>query len=204
MLKIVLLTIYYIIAYFINGLLILYLNKLDKKECGCIKNNNFHIVLKNSIYIGMIIPIIYLLLLGFSLITNDNLLYYSLTTVYQIIMIFVNGIITIMLFTYLQLLKKIDCKCITNGKLKSVHTTVNILSYIMLIGYCIYLIIYTYFKYFFEPKIILVNNISKLNNNIRNNNIKRDYNTKHNNAKNNNVKNNNTKNNNAKNNNKLK
>lgn len=184
MLKTVLLSLYYIISYGINVLLILYLNKLEKDDCNCVKNTNFHNALKNSIYTGMIAPIVYLLLLGFSHITNDKALYYSLMGVYQILMILVNGVITIMLFTYLQLLKKLSCGCITNGKLKGVHTAVNILSYIMLVGYGIYLIIYTYFKYFFEPKTLLVNNMSKLNN------------SRNNNARNNNARNNNTRNNN--------
>jgi ethanolamine transporter EutH len=166
MFKIVLTTLFYLSAYIINGLLILYLNKLESNKCKCVKNTNFHYTLKSCIYSGLLIPIVYVLLLGFALITKDNILYYSLQQVYRLLIILINGIITCMVFAYIHLLNKNnDCDCINNGKTKKVHKALNILRYIMLVGYGLYLVIYINLKYFNKPKIVLVNNIQKRNKN---------------------------------------
>jgi hypothetical protein len=172
MLNIVLTTLFYLFAYIINVLLVLYLMRLESNKCKCVKNENFHYALKTCIYAGLIMPVAYILLLGLALITKDDLLYYSLQKVYRLLIIIVNGITTFMLFAYIHILNKEDCKCIEKGKLEKFHKAINILRYIMLVGYSIYLVIYISLKYFSKPKVILVNNIRKNNskNTYKNNN----------------------------------
>ena len=170
MLKLILSVIFYIISYSINLLLITYLTVLEKKKCECVgKNANFHFSFKNSLYVALLMPIVYITLLGFAHLTKDKQLKYSLNVVYQILMVLINGIISVMLFTYIQLLiKKDDCKCITEKKrIAKIHKTVHILSYVMLIIYTLYLGFYIYYKYIYEPKVVLINNV----NNVRGNKI---------------------------------
>ena len=212
MLKVIVSTLFYIISYVVNFLLLAYLTKLEKSDCSCVKNANFHYAVKNSIYVAILMPIIYIVLTVFAYVTKDKALSYSLDIVYKFLMLLINGIVSIIVFTYIQLLiKRDDCDCIKDdGSISKLHKTVHILSYIMLIGYGLYLMFYIYYKYIYEPKILLVDNGSSvkiLNNNIRNgadisvkNNL--NQNRKNTATKNNLNLNQNKKNNNKKNNNK--
>lgn len=203
MLKFTVLTLFYIISYVVNVVLLTYLTKLEKTDCSCVKNANFHYAVKNSIYVAVLMPIVYIVLTVFAYVTKDRRLSYSLDIVYQFLMLLVNGIISIMLFTYVQLLmKRNECECIKdNGAVAKLHKTVHILSYIILVGYGLYLMFYVYYKYIYEPKILLVDNgttVRILNNTIRNgsdisvknttnkNNLNLNQNKKNNNKKNNN------------------
>ena len=122
-------------------------------------------------------PVVYIVLTAFAYVTKDRALSYSLDTVYYLLMLLVNGIISIMLFTYVQLLiKRDECECIKgNDSFAKIHKTVHVLSYIILVGYGLYLMFYVYYKYIYEPKILLVDNgtsVKILNNSVRNGSVK--------------------------------
>jgi amino acid transporter len=187
MIKLITIGIYYIVLYIINILFAVYLIRLEDNYCKCVKKEKLHNFIKLCVFCTIFIPIIYIILLGFSYIINDKVLFNSLKIVYQILMIILMGIISFMMFIYIQIINKSECECLTTGKTKSAHKTVNILTILLLICYIIYLIIFIYLKYFDKPKDILINNTR--NNNTGNNN------TGNNNTGNNNTGNNNTGNN---------
>jgi phosphatidylserine synthase len=152
-------TFYYITCFASYVLVLLYLIKLENENC--IVNNKMHYTLKNTIYAGLGVPLSYLVLLSFAYITKDVDLIKSLKNVFHLTMLIINGIVSITLFIYM--LQFNECEGINDKeRYKKIYKSINILSYILLCFYGIYLISYIYYKYIVKPKIILVNNVERV------------------------------------------
>lgn len=156
-----LITAYYITCFAAYVLTLLYLIKLEADNC--VKHTDLHYTVKNSIYAGLGVPVAYLVLLAFAYITKDNVLASSLKNVFHIVMVVVNGVIAISLFVYMRYLDDFKCAEIDNqDRFKKIHMTINILSYILLCFYGLYFVSYVYYKYIAAPRIILVDNIQRV------------------------------------------
>jgi hypothetical protein len=173
-----LITTYYITCFAAYVLVLLYLVKLENKDC--IVDNNLHYTVKNSIYAGLGVSLAYIVLLGFAYITNDNILLNSLKNVFHIVMIIVNGVITITLFIYMIKMEDFECDNINDkNRYNKVYNAIKIICYILLCFYAIYFSSYLYYKYIMKPRIILIDNIQPapvmMNNTVKkaNNNVKR-------------------------------
>lgn len=156
-----LITVYYITCFAAYALTLLYLIKLE--AANCVKHTELHYTVKNSIYAGLGVPVAYLVLLAFAYITKDNVLASSLRNVFHIVMVIVNGVIAISLFIYMRYLDDLKCDGIDNqDRFAKIQKSINILSYVLLCFYGIYFVSYIYYKYIATPRIILVDNIQRV------------------------------------------